>query len=259
MSWLYLPEQVADYSQPSTFSAGEQSATSKTQSTQSKYSKPGSKTGCSMTLPSGVTLEHSTGDPGVDAWILSLRDSRASPGPQEESIEGKTTLKTYGPTPFALLHKFTPHGFYWRTLQNCFTTLTNTTDHPMWNRSSQTWPATGMWGDGAAYPLPLLDSSTNGNGCGLLPTPVAGDGPSFYVTTYKTALRIMRRKGSTSRQLHWSQYGTVFHGLKKGWANPRFSELMMGWPIGWTDLQPLEKDRFQQWLQQFGTPLNQAG
>lgn len=252
MSWLYLPAQVEDCSLPNTCSDGKPSATSKTQPIQSGCSRPGSKTATSTTLQSGATSEPSTEHPGVDAWISSLLASRASPGQQEASTKDKSIPATSGPTPFALLEKSSPRGYYWRTLQSCFIALTNTTDHPTSPASPHSWPPAGTWDNGAAYPLPPLDSNTNGNGCGLLPTPVTRDGASFYVTTYHTALRIMHRKGSTSRQLHWSQYGTVFHDLKKGWANPRFSELMMGWPTGWTDLQPLARARFRQWLQQLG-------
>jgi hypothetical protein len=109
-----------------------------------------------------------------------------------------------------------------------------------------------MWDAGAAYRQPTLALSTNGNGCGLLPTPVAKDGASFYVGTLATAQRVWKKTGSSGRQLHWMQYGLVSHALKKGWANPRFSELLMGWPIGWTDLQPLERARFQQWQRSLG-------
>jgi len=37
-----------------------------------------------------------------------------------------------------------------------------------------------------------------------------------------------------------------------GALNPTWVEWLMGWPLGWTDLKPLEMDRFQQWLQQHG-------
>ena len=35
-----------------------------------------------------------------------------------------------------------------------------------------------------------------------------------------------------------------------GQLNPDWTEWLMGWPIGWTDLKPLETDKFQQWQQQ---------
>jgi hypothetical protein len=38
-----------------------------------------------------------------------------------------------------------------------------------------------------------------------------------------------------------------------GWKmSPRAMEWLMGWPIGWTDLQPLETAKFRQWLASHG-------
>lgn len=36
------------------------------------------------------------------------------------------------------------------------------------------------------------------------------------------------------------------------YLNPLFAELVMMWPLGWTDLKPLETGRFQEWRQQHG-------
>ena len=37
-----------------------------------------------------------------------------------------------------------------------------------------------------------------------------------------------------------------------GKPTPTNHEWLMGWPIGWTDLKPLETDKFQQWRQRHG-------
>jgi hypothetical protein len=37
-----------------------------------------------------------------------------------------------------------------------------------------------------------------------------------------------------------------------GRLNPQWVEWLMGWPLGWTDLKPLETDRFREWLLQHG-------
>ena len=37
-----------------------------------------------------------------------------------------------------------------------------------------------------------------------------------------------------------------------GSLNPTWVEWLMGWPLGWTDLKPLEMDKFQQWRRQHG-------
>ena len=37
-----------------------------------------------------------------------------------------------------------------------------------------------------------------------------------------------------------------------GSLNPDWVEWLMGWPLGWTDLKPLEMGKFQQWLRLHG-------
>jgi hypothetical protein len=37
-----------------------------------------------------------------------------------------------------------------------------------------------------------------------------------------------------------------------GKLNPTWVEWLMGWPLEWTDLKPLEMDKFQKWLEQHG-------
>lgn len=49
------------------------------------------------------------------------------------------------------------------------------------------------------------------------------------------------------------QKGKDLPGQVGGHLNPAWVEWLMGWPVGWTELRPLEMDRFQQWQQQHGT------
>ena len=37
-----------------------------------------------------------------------------------------------------------------------------------------------------------------------------------------------------------------------GALNPNWVEWLMGWPVGWTDLKPLETDKFQKWQDEHG-------
>ena len=39
-------------------------------------------------------------------------------------------------------------------------------------------------------------------------------------------------------------------GCQGGQLNPEWVEWLMGWPIGWTELKPLEMDKFREWQQQ---------
>jgi len=58
-----------------------------------------------------------------------------------------------------------------------------------------------------------------------------------------------RGKGNLGEQVNET------HKVKQtGQLNPSWVEWLMGWPIGWTDLKPLETDKFrsvQQWHSQF--------
>jgi hypothetical protein len=42
-----------------------------------------------------------------------------------------------------------------------------------------------------------------------------------------------------------------------GTLNPNWVEWLMGWPPGWSDLKPLEMDKFQKWQEQHGSYLNE--
>ena len=43
-----------------------------------------------------------------------------------------------------------------------------------------------------------------------------------------------------------------------GSLNPDWVEWLMGWPVGWTDLKPLETDRFRMWPHSHGIPSTPA-
>ena len=53
------------------------------------------------------------------------------------------------------------------------------------------------------------------------------------------------------------------HGLSLaaevgGQLNPTWVEWLRGWPLGWTDLKPLEMDRWHEWLTKHGKSLSRA-
>jgi len=43
-----------------------------------------------------------------------------------------------------------------------------------------------------------------------------------------------------------------------GALNPTWVEWLMGWPLGWTDLKPLEMDKYQQWQHSHGLSSDNA-
>jgi hypothetical protein len=46
--------------------------------------------------------------------------------------------------------------------------------------------------------------------------------------------------------------GSNVNGVTGGPLNPMWVEWLMGWPLGWTDLKPLEMDKFRAWLRSHG-------
>jgi hypothetical protein len=79
-------------------------------------------------------------------------------------------------------------------------------------------------------------------------TPCARDGKE---QTLSSALAATHADPSKSRQLprQMSAESPELHG---GRLNPMWVEWLMGWPLGWTDLQPLETDKFRQWCASHG-------
>ena len=58
----------------------------------------------------------------------------------------------------------------------------------------------------------------------------------------------IQRRQEKGKQIMLSQSVSDISGA----LNPLWVEWLMGWPLGWTDLKPLETARFQSWLQQHG-------
>jgi DNA (cytosine-5)-methyltransferase 1 len=111
----------------------------------------------------------------------------------------------------------------WRTCQGCLD-LTGISDE-----FSGTWPSSGMMLAGRLYELPTLELRTSGEESGLLlPTPsVRGN---------------HNRKGLSKKS------GNGLSTAAGGPLNPTWVELLMGWPLHSTSLQPMCYIAFERWL-----------
>ena len=289
MSWLYLPEPVAAYS-PENFSDGEPSAMSSGISTRSKLSKPGSETATLTMLQSGMTVLVSTGHPGLDWWMSSLRDSRASHSARPEKDYPKTTQEMDGLPSNESLAKYDHTLHIWKMYQVSFLNLIS--EEYLGN-----WPRSGTMRNGVLYRQLPLAHRTSGNVCGYLPTPTVAHGsyqrsqgsqvkryslygmahhnlwptprlntgPSMdkrhlsldgavrlYPTpTQSDATKWNNKTVQERKDNHNSvRIGNVAAPGNGGKLNPNWVEWLMGWPIGWTDLKPLAMDKYQQWLEE---------
>lgn len=129
---------------------------------------------------------------------------------------------------------------------------------------------------GVSYLQPKLEPLTFGNVFGsLLPTPTATEGGRSKSASPNSKIR--PSLGMMAARDLWptpttqdaknnagpSQWNRNTQPLNvqasaadggtptqpKGQLNPAWVEWLMGWPIGWTDLEPLEMAKFRSWLQ----------
>lgn len=115
----------------------------------------------------------------------------------------------------------------WRTWQRCL--------DGEWEPFSGTWPRAGMTRNGIAYQWSPLAYRIFVRGHGLFPTPQASDGMRF---------RFSPKQILQAKQNHEAKGTTLGSYLARDLAErfmasptPQLSEALMGFPIGWTDLQ----------------------
>jgi hypothetical protein len=178
----------------------------------------------------GTMLKPSTDCLGVERLMLSAPESHASESVQPGvavASSTKTIIQRFSES-FA---KFSHPRFSWKTPHYLFTG-----DCQVF---CGTWPQWGLMENGECWGLATPDFHTSeyaGGDC--LPTPSGVNGGTNH-----TMGRLDEWGGSSNR----------FRGTRIGsLCLPEFEELLMGWPVTWTELMPLEMVRFQQWLDLHG-------
>lgn len=138
-----------------------------------------------------------------------------------------------------------------------------------------TLPKWGMAQNGFVYQHPTAERPISGIGFGsLLPTPSASQCETRPSKKWNPKSQSGRSLGCMAATGMWptprscsamaakiTDKGERFPNLETvianrhpetggGQLNPTWVEWLMGWPLGWTDLKPLEMDKFQEWQQQ---------
>ena len=221
MSWLYSQALVEVFSED-TSSDGEQSAPLSGNPTQQAYCAPGKMTAFSRLSRYGMTFKPLTDILGEELLTLYLAGFHAKTFQLQEMVmdlmesEAECGEKWQG-----LLAKYDQDLHLWRTVQcSLLEDL---------NESLQTLPQWGMTVGGELYLLPTLVQTIDAKESGFTHvwgTPKAQDS--------RHALRD-RGKGNLGEQVSGLHNG--------GKLNPTWTEWLMGWPLGWTDLKPLEMDK----------------
>lgn len=112
----------------------------------------------------------------------------------------------------------------WRTSQISLVALANDEAGGL-DEFSETWPRSGLMRSGIAYKRPQSALHMVGTEFGSLPTPTKSDAEAHHSD--------IRRFDSLSVELR------KMHGYPSR-PRPSYLEWMMGFPIGWTDVQPSE-------------------
>lgn len=280
MSWHFSRALVAEYS-AANCSGGGQCAPLNGTPTPAAYYWPDKTTGHSRLSRFGMTSEPLTETLGEELLMLFREASRARTSAQPEAgLDLTGSAVDSGekwPESFA---KYDHATRLWRTRQ--FSLLGGLTEY------SETWPKWGSMRNGECLERPMSERPTCESESGLWPTPTCGGGgqtlPEGTTPTGKTpegrkqtvcleryvqqverkvwptptvAMAIgspggaLTRKTGKSRENDRLDYA-VEGDAKNGRLNPTWVEWVMGWPLGWTELQPLETGKFHEWWRQHG-------
>jgi hypothetical protein len=263
MSWLFSQVLVEQYLGDIS-SDGEQSVQSSGNPTQLAYCAPDKMTVFSRLSRFGMTYKPLTEDRGEALLTLYREVFHAKTSLPQEKEQGLTESEAEcGEKWRGWLAKYDPDSCSWRTAQcSLLEDL---------NECLEILPRSGMTRDGLLWELPMLAHHTSETESGLWPTPVALMGGMYYEGNWEnrkspslaTAVLIWptpRTKGMCGGSGSWEllKKNTTIEEARKmgagngGQLNPMWVEWLMGWPVGWTDLQPLETDKFQKWQDEHG-------
>ncbi len=226
MSWLFSQALVEEYS-AATCSDGVPSAQLSVMSTPHKFSRRGKTIKSSSLSLFGLTCEVLMENHGKELLMSFLEGFPVRTSVPQERGQVSMALKAVsGRTWPGSSVKFNQSSLSWKTAQ-----------HSLLGESesfSETWPQWGLMLDGECFELqsPDLDMQEQEYGS-LLPTPSGVNGGTNH------CMGRIDEWGGSSNPLR----GTVIGSM----CLPEFEEMVMGWPIGWTELTPYEMGKYQEW------------
>ena len=237
MSWLFSQALVEEYSEGISLD-GAQSAQSSGKPTQQAYCAPDKMTAFSRLSRFGMTYKPLTATHG-EALLMSYLAAFPAKTfqPQGGGAELQGPEAQCGNTWPESLTKFDLSSCSWKTHQ-----CSLLGDLELF---SGTWPKWGLMRNGESWAQTSLVQRIGGTEFGWLPTPTATDWMTGKVNGIEHRNRRFIRTSLTSGTEFGANLRDAFRLMTGKALPPNFSEWMMGWPIGWTDLKPLEMDKFQ--------------
>lgn len=246
MSWLFSQALVAEYSEAICLD-GEPSAPLSVMPTPHKFWRNDKTMEPSKLSQFGLTcavLTATHGEALLTSYLaasLARTSLRPAPGSASRGLD-----QAYGNKWLESSARFDLRSSAWRTHRCLFS------EALPW--CSVTLPKWGMTRSGYVFQHPSLERLTSEIAPGwsgeTLPT------PSVAMTKGSSANALTRKDGR-SRLRNRLDYWVERDG-QHGRLNPTFVEWVMGWPIGWTGIEPLEMARFHEWMQQHSPCLPTA-
>jgi len=253
MSWLFSQALVEEFS-AATCSDGEPSAQLNVMPTPHKFSRQDKTIEPSDLSRFGLTCAVLTEERGAAllTWYLAGFRARTSalPALARGSMESDPA---YGGKWLESSARYDLAGCTWRT-HLC-----------LWDEalpwSSVSLPKWGMTRAGVLWEPTTYPRFMKETESGLWQTPVADDAVERKVGKWNSRgepklsaqVKLMPTpvaSDTSFRRTKYAQGGTALSTFVGGHLNPEWTEWLMGWPIGWTELPPLETARFREWQQQ---------
>jgi len=255
MSWLYSQALVEEYLGEN-FSDGELSAPLSGNFTQQAYCAPDKMTGFSRLSRFGMMFKPLMENLGEELLTLYLEAFHARTlAQQEKEQELMENDQECGEKWHASFTKFDPDSCSWKTHQ-C--SLLEDLEPFL-----ETWPQWGLMRNGECWEQRTLEQTIRGTESGFWPTPTvcgnynrkgasktSGDGLATAVAKWPTPTAHMAKE--TNAPSEHNRNTPTLTAQAGGSLNPTWVEWLMGWPLGWTDLKPLEMDKFHCVQQQPG-------
>ena len=271
MSWLYSQALVEEYL-GDTSSDGEPSAPLSGNPIQQAYLSQDKMTKFSRLSRFGMMFKPLTESRGEALLTLYLAGFHAKTlAQQEKAQELMENEAECGEKWLASFVKYDPDSSLWKTHQ-C--SLLGDLEE-----FSETWPQWGLMRDGECWEQQILEQIIRGTEFGLSPNGV----DSFHTpnttgldggSNSRKALKKRQESwptpdancGKRGTQPNWTQKRQSGHSAQYtinqavrdseknngGKLNPTWVEWLMGWPLEWTDLKPLEMDKSHFVQQQHG-------
>ena len=237
MCWLYVPASLdwkPDSNSPSQALA--QSVTWRGKPSPSLSRSPVFRKVISTMRRFGAMSKPSTASRGVEKWIASLEATRASPFPTQAVEKGQTIPDTSGPISGESSLKSNHDAASLKTWQTIFGSDLSP--------SGETFAIWTTRLRRESLRRQKLAHRISGSDCSYMPT--------LDSSGHKYRLRGNSQQSKSLEAL--ARLGLIV-GHPTGPLHPNYAEWLMGFPIGWTDLQPLATASYQQWQQQHGDNL----